>query len=254
MPLPADVQICSVDDHVIEHRDVFKDRFPTRFADRAPKIVDITGSTTDPLGNVHEGTQQVWEIDGQRYPTIGLNAVAGKPKEEFGLEPGRFDEMLPGLLRRRRSRQGHGPRRRATRSCASRSSPGSPARTFFAADRQGARPRVRPGVERLRSIDEWCGAHARSPDPAGDWCPTGTSTPRSPRSSAIGGEGREGDLLHRESARGRAAFVPRRPLGPVPRRARRRPTCRCASTSAAAERPPWHPRRQLRRGHRARSA
>jgi predicted TIM-barrel fold metal-dependent hydrolase len=96
MPLPADVQICSVDDHVIEHRDAFKDRLPAKFGDRGPKIVDVKGPTTDPLGNVHEGDQQVWEIDGVRYPTIGLNAVAGKPKEEIGLDPVRFDEMRPG--------------------------------------------------------------------------------------------------------------------------------------------------------------
>ncbi|MEY2571004.1 MAG: hypothetical protein QOE63_1354 [Acidimicrobiaceae bacterium] len=96
MPLPADVQVCSVDDHVIEHKDAFKGRFPKRFGDRAPKIIDVTGTTVDPLGNPHEGSQQVWEIDGVRYPTIGLNAVAGKPKEEIGLDPVRFDEMRPG--------------------------------------------------------------------------------------------------------------------------------------------------------------
>ena len=43
----------------------------------------------------------MWEIDGTRYPTIGLNAVAGKPKEEIGLEPVRFDEMRARLLRHR---------------------------------------------------------------------------------------------------------------------------------------------------------
>ena len=101
MPLPADVQICSVDDHVVEHIDAFKGRLPAKFGDRGPRIVEITGETVDPLGNVHTGTQQVWEIDGTRYPTIGLNAVAGKPKEEIGLEPVRFDEMRARLLRHR---------------------------------------------------------------------------------------------------------------------------------------------------------
>ncbi len=36
-------------------------------------------------------------------PNIGLNAVAGRPKEEYGVEPTAFDEMRPGLLRRRTS-------------------------------------------------------------------------------------------------------------------------------------------------------
>ena len=29
-------------------------------------------------------------------PNIGLNAVAGRPKEEYGIEPTAFDEMRPG--------------------------------------------------------------------------------------------------------------------------------------------------------------
>ena len=29
-------------------------------------------------------------------PNIGLNAVAGKDPKEFGFDPVRFDEMLPG--------------------------------------------------------------------------------------------------------------------------------------------------------------
>ena len=68
MPLPADVQICSVDDHVVEHIDAFKGRLPAKFGDRGPRIVEITGETVDPLGNVHTGTQQVWEIDGSPVP------------------------------------------------------------------------------------------------------------------------------------------------------------------------------------------
>jgi len=91
MPLHADVQICSVDDHVVGHRDAFKDRLPSRFGERGSKIVEVTGESVDPLGNV-----QVWEIDGIHYPSLGLNAVAGRPKGEIGLEPVRFDDMRRG--------------------------------------------------------------------------------------------------------------------------------------------------------------
>ena len=35
-------------------------------------------------------------FDGAEIPNIGLNAVAGRPKEEYGIEPTAFDEMRPG--------------------------------------------------------------------------------------------------------------------------------------------------------------
>jgi hypothetical protein len=35
-------------------------------------------------------------VDGELEPNIGLNAVAGKDPKDFGLDPVRFDEMLPG--------------------------------------------------------------------------------------------------------------------------------------------------------------
>lgn len=39
---------------------------------------------------------EVWVYEGRVHPYIGLNAVAGKKPEEFGLEPTRYDEMIPG--------------------------------------------------------------------------------------------------------------------------------------------------------------
>jgi predicted TIM-barrel fold metal-dependent hydrolase len=35
-------------------------------------------------------------FEGAKIPNIGLNAVAGRPKEEYGIEPTAFDEMRPG--------------------------------------------------------------------------------------------------------------------------------------------------------------
>ena len=69
-------------------------------ADRAPRIVET------PEGH------QVWEFEGQRYTQVGMNAVAGRRPETYGLEPFRFDQMRPGLLRRRRPRARHGHQRR----------------------------------------------------------------------------------------------------------------------------------------------
>ena len=82
--LPADAQLISVDDHVIEHPNVWLDRLPAKFRDAGPQIVEL------------EGGQQAWRFEGKVVPTIGLNAVAGKDSKDFGLDPVRFDEMLPG--------------------------------------------------------------------------------------------------------------------------------------------------------------
>ena len=39
---------------------------------------------------------QAWVYEGRIYPYIGLNAVAGKRPEEYGVEPVRYDDMIPG--------------------------------------------------------------------------------------------------------------------------------------------------------------
>ena len=79
-----DMIFISVDDHLVEPPHLFEGRLPARLADRAPRVV-----RTD------EG-DDVWVFDGQRIPNIGLNAVAGRPKEEYGVNPTAFDEMRPG--------------------------------------------------------------------------------------------------------------------------------------------------------------
>jgi predicted TIM-barrel fold metal-dependent hydrolase len=43
-----------------------------------------------------DGGTQAWRFEGKTIPTIGLNAVAGKDPKDFGIDPVRFDEMLPG--------------------------------------------------------------------------------------------------------------------------------------------------------------
>jgi predicted TIM-barrel fold metal-dependent hydrolase len=82
--LRDDVQVVSVDDHVIEHPTVWSDRLPARFQEAGPRIVEL------------DGGMQAWSFEGRVIPTIGLNAVAGKDPKDFGLDPVRFDEMLPG--------------------------------------------------------------------------------------------------------------------------------------------------------------
>src|SRR5688500_8627500 len=78
--------IISVDDHLIEPPDMFDDRMPAALARRAPQIQE--------LPNGHE----VWVYEGNIYANVGLNAVVGRPKEEWSMEPARFDEMRPGCF------------------------------------------------------------------------------------------------------------------------------------------------------------
>ena len=76
--------VISVDDHVVEPAHTFEGRLPAALRDRAPRIVET------PQGH------QVWEFEGERYTQVGMNAVAGRRPESFGLEPFRFDQMRPG--------------------------------------------------------------------------------------------------------------------------------------------------------------
>ncbi|MFE5703931.1 amidohydrolase family protein [Rhodococcus koreensis] len=98
MPLESHMHLVSVDDHLIEHPNVWRDRLPQKYRDIGPMIVETTGDEIDSYGfgqKVSKG-RQVWQLDGQIYPELGLNAVAGKPRDQLGTDPVRFDEMLPG--------------------------------------------------------------------------------------------------------------------------------------------------------------
>jgi predicted TIM-barrel fold metal-dependent hydrolase len=79
-----DMIFVSVDDHVVEPPHMFDGRLPQKYADAAPRVV----RTDD--GN------DVWVFNGATIPNIGLNAVAGRPREEYGVDPTAFDEMRPG--------------------------------------------------------------------------------------------------------------------------------------------------------------
>ena len=79
-----DLILVSVDDHLVEPPGMFEQHLPERYAERAPHVVHT------------ERGDDVWVFDGQTIPNIGLNAVAGRPKEEYGIEPTAFDEIRPG--------------------------------------------------------------------------------------------------------------------------------------------------------------
>jgi hypothetical protein len=79
-----DMIIVSVDDHVVEPPNMFDAHLPAKYADIAPKLV-----------HKDDGTD-VWRFQTIEVPNIGLNAVAGRPKEEYGIDPTSFEEIRPG--------------------------------------------------------------------------------------------------------------------------------------------------------------
>ncbi|MEV8546869.1 amidohydrolase family protein [Streptomyces sp. NPDC051572] len=110
MPLQDHMQLISVDDHLIEPPSLWTDRLPKKFQEDGPRIVemDMSENTGDDglasaLLNAGGGSAQrvkrlaqVWTYEGRVYPNIGLNAVAGKRPQEYGMDPTRYDDMLPG--------------------------------------------------------------------------------------------------------------------------------------------------------------
>jgi predicted TIM-barrel fold metal-dependent hydrolase len=76
-------KLFSVDDHIVEPAGVWVDRVPAKLRERVPHVIEVDG-------------RQKWVWDGGEEATMGLNAVAGKPREEWGMEPARFDDMIPG--------------------------------------------------------------------------------------------------------------------------------------------------------------
>ncbi len=79
-----DLIMVSVDDHVVEPPHLFDGRLPAKYRDLAPRFI------TRPDGT------NAWVYEGNEIGNVALNAVAGRPPEEYGIEPTGFDELRPG--------------------------------------------------------------------------------------------------------------------------------------------------------------
>jgi predicted TIM-barrel fold metal-dependent hydrolase len=79
-----DLILVSIDDHVIEPRDMFDNHVPARYRDEAPKSV------------MDESGFENWWFQGHASTSSSLNAVVGWPNEEWGMNPSTFSEMRPG--------------------------------------------------------------------------------------------------------------------------------------------------------------
>lgn len=76
-------KIFSVDDHIVEPADVWSSRVPSKYRESAPHVVEEDG-------------REYWVYEDERNMTMGLNAVAGMPRDQWGMEPARFSDMIPG--------------------------------------------------------------------------------------------------------------------------------------------------------------
>ncbi len=80
-----DMVIISVDDHITEPPDMFDKHLSGDALATAPKF------GTDEHG------KSFWTYQGMFMPSVGLNAVVGRPPEEYGMEPSSLEEMREGV-------------------------------------------------------------------------------------------------------------------------------------------------------------
>ncbi len=80
-----DMVIISVDDHITEPPDMFEKHLSAKDLATAPQF------GTDEKG------KSFWTYQGMFMPSVGLNAVVGRPLEEYGMEPNSLEEMRKGV-------------------------------------------------------------------------------------------------------------------------------------------------------------
>ncbi|WP_019927435.1 amidohydrolase family protein [Nocardia sp. BMG111209] len=140
-----DLVLVSVDDHLVEPPDMFRNHIPVKYRDQAPKVVQRADGT------------DAWVFEGQEATNVGLNAVAGRPPDEYGAEPTKFSEIREGchdIEARIRDMDANGV-------AASMNFPSYPqfCGQYFARAQDKDL-----GLAVLRAyndwhVDEWCGAH-----------------------------------------------------------------------------------------------
>ncbi|MCL2582885.1 MAG: amidohydrolase [Streptosporangiales bacterium] len=139
-----DLILISVDDHIIEPPDMFAGHLPAKYKDDAPRLV-----------HADDGTD-VWKFRDVTVPNVALNAIAGRPKEEYGMEPQGLDEVRPGCYdvhERVKDMNAGG----ILASMNFPSFPGFAARLFATGDPEFSKALV-SGYNDWH-IDEWCGAY-----------------------------------------------------------------------------------------------
>jgi predicted TIM-barrel fold metal-dependent hydrolase len=81
-----DMILISVDDHISEPPDMFERHLKGDALASAPKFC------------VAEDGTSYWSYQGMYLPSVGLNAVVGRPLEEYGMEPTSLEQLRPGCF------------------------------------------------------------------------------------------------------------------------------------------------------------
>ena len=79
-----DLIMVSLDDHVVEPPGMFDQHLTVQQKAFAPQYVRDNEN------------YDYWLFDGQKSGNIGLNAVVGRPRNEYGMEPISQDQMREG--------------------------------------------------------------------------------------------------------------------------------------------------------------
>ena len=74
-PRTSTTRAVSVDDHIVEPADMFDRHVPAALKDKAPKYV------------VQANGDGFWLYEGRKVANLGVNAVVGRPRSEYGMEP-----------------------------------------------------------------------------------------------------------------------------------------------------------------------
>jgi predicted TIM-barrel fold metal-dependent hydrolase len=82
-----DMILVSIDDHMIEPPNMYKNHVPAKWIDEAPRVV-----------RNDQGVDE-WVFQGERTSTpFGMAATVGWPREEWGFNPGAYTELRPGCF------------------------------------------------------------------------------------------------------------------------------------------------------------
>ncbi len=139
-----DMILISVDDHTVEPPNMFKNHLSKKYQDDAPRLVHNSDGS------------DMWKFRDTVIPNVALNAVAGRPKEEYGLEPQGLDEIRPGCYNvdeRVKDMNAGG----ILASICFPSFPGFAGRLFATEDPEFSIALVQAYND--WHIDEWCGAY-----------------------------------------------------------------------------------------------
>ena len=143
-------RIISVDDHVVEPPDLWTSRLPRQFIENGPRVVrekfDGGGSN---LATAYGGWADVWYYDDVRAPMMVLMAAVGfdDSRRDFGVTT--YDEIRPGGWKQTERLADMDDNHVDASLCFPNIDPALLRPDLRRAQGQGARARVREGLQRL---------------------------------------------------------------------------------------------------------